>query len=88
MHATPFDKTINHIKKGVLPMKLPVTVGSAMALAGLCGCATSKLEMGNLAGEVHPESFYLPNADASRLVSVATNGAATNASGGSERNRP
>ena len=59
-------------------MKLVVIVGAVVASAGLCGCTTSKPEMmGNLTEELHPESFYLPSPDASRIVTVATNGAAT-----------
>jgi len=33
--------------------------------------------MGNLSHEMDAQSFYLPNADAARVVSVATNGVAT-----------
>jgi plastocyanin len=48
-----------------------------MIVVVLGGCATSKPEMmGNLLQELHPESFYLPNAEASRVVTVATNGTA------------
>ncbi len=58
-------------------MKPAFIVGAGLALAGLCGCATSKPEMmGNLGQEVHSESFYLPNAEASRVVTVTTNGPA------------
>jgi plastocyanin len=46
--------------------------------AALTGCATSQPEMmGNLHHKLDMESFYLPNAEASRVVSVATNGVAT-----------
>ena len=58
-------------------MKLATSLALALTAAGLSGCTTSKPEkMGNLGEEVHPESFYLPNADASRLVTVTTNGLA------------
>jgi plastocyanin len=52
---------------------------AGLALAGMAlgGCATSKPEMmGNLHQELSPESFYLPNDEASRVVTVTTNGMA------------
>ena len=56
-------------------MKLTMIAGAMLAAAGLSGCATSKLEMmGNREQELHPESFYLPNPEASSVVTVATNG--------------
>ncbi len=58
-------------------MKLTLMLGTLAAVAGLSGCATSKPEMGgNLHQELEPASFYLPNAEASRLVTVSTNGTA------------
>lgn len=58
-------------------MKPAMAAGLALAVAALGGCATSKPEMmGNLSRELDPASFYLPNAAASRVVTVATNGAA------------
>jgi plastocyanin len=58
-------------------MKLAMGVALALTAAGLSGCTTLKPEkMGNLGEGAHPESFYLPNADASRLVTVTTNGLA------------
>lgn len=42
------------------------------------GCASAPQDStGNLHRALDPASFYLPNAEASRLVSVSTNGAAT-----------
>jgi plastocyanin len=58
-------------------MKLRMMVGTVAVAAALGGCTTSKPEMGgNLHQELSPESYYLPNAEASRVVSVATNGPA------------
>jgi plastocyanin len=58
-------------------MKLTLIITALLGLAGLTGCTNAKLEMmGNLHQELSPESFYLPNAEASRVVSVATNGVA------------
>ena len=58
-------------------MKLKLIAGAALTVAGLCSCTTSKPEMtGNLHQKLSPDSFYLPNAEASRLVSVATSGVA------------
>jgi plastocyanin len=58
-------------------MKPAMILAALLALTGLCGCSTSKKEMmGNLGEEVHAESFYMPNAEASRIVTVTTNGPA------------
>ncbi len=58
-------------------MKFRLVMATVLGVAALGGCTTSKPEMlGNLEQKVSPESFYLPNADASRVVSVATNGIA------------
>jgi plastocyanin len=46
-------------------------------VAALSGCTTAKPGMmENLHQELDPESFYLPNAEASRVVSISTNGVA------------
>jgi hypothetical protein len=51
-------------------MKINLSIAAGIGVAALCGCATSKPEMmGNLHQELSPESFYLPNADASPVVS-------------------
>lgn len=56
-------------------MKLTLRLGAVVAVAALTGCATSKPEMmGNLHQALAPESFYLPGPEASRLVTVTTNG--------------
>jgi plastocyanin len=58
-------------------MKLTWIIAALLGLAGLTGCTTGRPGMmGNLHQELSPESFYLPNAEASRVVSVATNGVA------------
>lgn len=58
-------------------MKIRVMLGTILVAAGLSGCATLKPEAaGNLHQELDPASFYLPNAEASRLVTVSTNGPA------------
>jgi plastocyanin len=58
--------------------KLSLIAGVLIGVVGLSGCSTSKPEaMGNLGQEVHPESFYLPNAEASRLVTVVSNAQAS-----------
>ena len=58
-------------------MKLKLVAVAVLAAAALSGCKTSMPGMkGNLGQELHPESFYLPNAEASRVVTVATNGTA------------
>ncbi len=55
-------------------MKCNTIIAAVFGIAILSGCATSKPEMmGNLGRELTPESFYMPNAEASRLVSVTTN---------------
>jgi plastocyanin len=53
------------------------TVLSVILLA-LTGCATHKSPemVGNLHKPLDPESFYLPNTDAARIVTVTTNGVA------------
>src|SRR6266576_3949559 len=59
-------------------MKFRLFISTLLAAVALTGCKTSEPEMmGNLHHELDMESFYLPNADASRIVSVATNGATT-----------
>jgi plastocyanin len=59
-------------------MKLDVLISALVAAGVLTGCRTAPPEMmGNLHHELDPASFYLPNAEASRVVSVATNGTAT-----------
>jgi hypothetical protein len=64
-------------------MKLPLIMGAVLAVTGLSGCTTSKREMtGNLGQELHPESFYLPNADASRVVTVTAEAAPRTSEGG------
>ncbi len=56
-------------------MKLNFLAGVVMGVAAAGGCSTSKPEMmGNMHRELSPDSFYLPNAEASRVVTVATNG--------------
>ncbi len=58
-------------------MKLGLIGGVVLSVAALSSCTTSKPErMGNLGQELHPESFYLPNAEASKVVTVVTNGVA------------
>jgi len=58
-------------------MKMIHVMTALAGCAWLTGCATSKPEMmGNLERELDPESFYLPNADAARIVTVTTNGTA------------
>jgi plastocyanin len=58
-------------------MKLSSFIAAVLGLAALSGCTSTKPEMmGNLHQELSPQSFYLPDADASRLVSVTTNGVA------------
>jgi plastocyanin len=50
-------------------------VASVLGVAALSGCKSPMPEMGgNLHNPLNPDSFYLPNAEASRVVSVATNG--------------
>ncbi len=58
-------------------MKALSFCGMVSAMAALAGCTTSKPEaMGNLHQELDLASFYLPSAEASRTVTVATNGTA------------
>ena len=58
-------------------MKLKVVLGTMLVVAGFSGCTTSKPEaMGNLNQELDPTTFYLPNLEAARLVTVSTNGTA------------
>lgn len=58
-------------------MKRSFVIAAVLGLAALAGCTTTKPEMmGNLHQELSSQSFYLPDADASRLVSVTTNGVA------------
>ncbi len=58
-------------------MKHGWCLGLALGAAALVGCRTETPEsMGNLRQELSPESFYLPNAEAARVVTVATNGPA------------
>ena len=74
-------------------MKPRLIVGAVLAAVALSGCTTSKPELkGNLGEELHPEAFYLPSAEASRVVGVATNGgcgqySGADASGGGEGDR-
>ena len=59
-------------------MKTAVLILTLAVVGALTGCQSSKPEMmGNLHHELDPASYYLPNAEASRVVSVATNGTAT-----------
>jgi plastocyanin len=59
-------------------VRLRWLMGAVLAIAAFGGCSSSKPEMmGNLHEEVNPESFYLPNAEGSRVVTVATNGVVT-----------
>jgi hypothetical protein len=56
-------------------MKVSLVIVAQLGMAGLTGCTATKPEMmGNLHQELSPESFYLPNAEASHVVGVATNG--------------
>ena len=58
-------------------MKLNLAILIIVTATAFTGCQTSKPEaMGNLHHELNAESFYLPNAEASRVMSVATNGPA------------
>jgi plastocyanin len=51
-------------------------LGSIAFVVAFAGCMTPHAPEGNLHQELDPASFYLPNAEASRVVSVATNGTA------------
>ena len=59
-------------------MKLKITVLSFIILAAIAtGCMTHEPEaMGNMDQKLDLSSFYMPNAQASRVVTVATNGPA------------
>jgi plastocyanin len=58
-------------------MKFIVFVSAVAVTAALTGCKTSNPEMmGNMNEELDMESFYLPSPEASRVVSVTTNGTA------------
>jgi len=54
---------------------LAALLGLLTALVA-AGCRSPESEMGNLHHALDPQSFYLPSAEASRLVSVTTNGVA------------
>src|ERR1051325_4208162 len=55
-------------------MKTPLPI-LPLAAAILTGCAISKSEtMGNLHEKLDMSKFYMPDADASRIVTVTTNG--------------
>jgi plastocyanin len=59
-------------------MKISIGISTLLAAAAFTGCTTSKPEaMGNMQGKLDMASFYLPNSEASRVVSVTTNGIAT-----------
>ena len=59
-------------------MNLSSIIITVLGSAALSGCTTGSPEtMGNLHQELNPESFYLPNSESSRMVSVATNGVAS-----------
>jgi plastocyanin len=51
-------------------------IAAAFTVAVLAGCKAPESEMGNMHHELDMQSFYLPNAAASRVVSVTTNGLA------------
>ena len=56
-------------------MKFGVIISALPVLAAFTGCMTSKPEMmGNMSQKLDMASFYLPNAEASRVVSITTNG--------------
>lgn len=58
-------------------MKLNALIAALLTVAVGTGCKTVAPEpMGNLQHELDPGSFYLPNAEAARVVTVATNGTA------------
>jgi plastocyanin len=58
--------------------KLTWIVATSILTGAVSGCMTSKPEpAGNLGQKLDMESFYMPNAEASRVVSVTTNGSAT-----------
>ena len=56
-------------------MKLRLIISILVLVWAVTGCMTSKPEMmGNANKKLDMASFFLPNAEASRVVSVATNG--------------
>ena len=56
-------------------MKLGICISTLLLAGLLVGCKTTKPEtMGNLDRPLEMESFYLPSPDASRVLSVTTNG--------------
>ena len=58
-------------------MKHSASIAILLTVAVFAGCKSPEAEMGNLHHELDMQSFYLPNAEASRIVSVTTNGTAT-----------
>jgi plastocyanin len=59
-------------------MKITCALVLLAGCIGLSGCTSSLPEpAGNLHQERDPKSFYLPDADAARVVSVTTNGTVT-----------
>jgi hypothetical protein len=61
---------------GFPQMKLNVIISILVLVLAVTGCTASKPEMmGNAGQKLDMASFYLPNAEASRVVSVTTNGA-------------
>lgn len=60
-----------------IAMKLNALVAALVVAAVGSGCKTGPPEpMGNLEHQLDPASFYLPHADAARVVTVTTNGTA------------
>jgi plastocyanin len=57
-------------------MKTGFMTSVMLATVALTGCVARRGDMGNLHHELDPSSFYLPNAEASRTLSVTTNGTA------------
>lgn len=57
-------------------MKPRAAIVGVLALLVATGCRSPEREMGNLHHALDPQSFYLPSPEASRLVSVTTNGVA------------
>lgn len=56
-------------------MKFDLIIPTLLGIVVLSGCATSKMESKERSPEKpDPKLFYLPNAEASRVVSVTTNG--------------
>lgn len=59
-------------------MNLPKPALLSACLLVAAGCSTARHETtGNLNHELHAESFYLPNEEAARFVTVTTNGPAS-----------